>query len=381
MAVHLLSRMDRSAFDVRMALLRRSGPYLSQVDESRVDVSPIGANLLDFDRGNENAYRPAFLLPGIALAPTNVVAMMRRFQPHVVMSFRKGMSVCALAAVEIYGRERVGFVAREGNNTVAVVDDELGNPLMRAAVKRLTAAVYKRADRLLTISHEMTDGLVSELGIPREHVRTVHNAVDLELVVKRAAEPMEHPQSEPFLVSVGRLDRQKAFDVLLDAYAGSEARHRVRLLILGEGPERPALEARARELSIADRVSMPGFVANPFAAMARARAFVLASRWEGFGLVIAEAMACGVPVVVTGCAFGPREIAQDGQSGIVVPVDDVAALRAGIDRVALDDAAHDQLAKQARRRARDFDLANIVRQYEAVLAEVADLKRRGRRAL
>lgn len=367
MALHVLQHADRARFDVRMGLLRLSGELGSQVDPSLVDVAPVGRRFLDFDQGNAAAYRNAIGLP---LAPYNVVSMMRRFRPHVVMSFRKGMSVCTMAAVTIYGRHRVRWIAREGNNTLAVVQDELQSELARRAVTRLTGACYGSADRLLTITYEMARALERDLGLDPARVTTIHNAVDVAEVRRRAAVALPAPPPEPFLLGVGRLERQKGFDVLLRAYAAGTARHRARLVLLGDGSERDALEALARELGVADRVSMPGFTDNPWAYMARSVAFVLSSRWEGFGMVVAEAMAAGAPVVVTDCDFGPKEIVRDGESGLVVPTDDMAALRDAIDRVTSSADVRARLVAGGNARADDFDVHTIVRRYEALFAEL-----------
>ncbi len=102
----------------------------------------------------------------------------------------------------------------------------------------------------------------------------------------------------------------------------------VRLLILGEGADREALEGRARELCISDDVSFPGFVSNPYPYMRRAAVFVLSSSWEGLPTVLIEALALGAPIVSTDCPDGPREILADGKYGQLVPVgkaDDLAA--------------------------------------------------------
>ena len=103
-----------------------------------------------------------------------------------------------------------------------------------------------------------------------------------------------------------------------------------RLVILGEGRERDALAGLVRELGIGHAVALPGFVANPFAWMARARVFAVSSIYEGLSMVLVEAMACGTPVVSTDCPHGPREVLEDGRWGLLVPVGDAEALATAI---------------------------------------------------
>jgi len=127
-------------------------------------------------------------------------------------------------------------------------------------------------------------------------------------------------------LAVGRLTKQKDFPTLIKAFAKVLENRPTRLLILGEGPDRAALEALVRQLGLEDAVAMPGFVENPYAYMSRSALYVLSSRWEGLPTVLIEALYCGAPVIATDCPSGPREILANGQHGQLVPVGDVTAL-------------------------------------------------------
>ena len=164
--------------------------------------------------------------------------------------------------------------------------------------------------------------------------------------------------SKSFLFAV--LD-EKDFDVLIDALAVLRPGIEVRAIVLGEGEERAALQARINEADLADRVVLPGFVANPFAAMARADVFVLSSRQETFGNVLVEAMSLGVPVIATRCPGGPGEILEDGRWGTLVPEEDAEALAQAI----LDVLRTGGI--DARARARDFRLESVAPRYQAVV--------------
>jgi glycosyltransferase involved in cell wall biosynthesis len=133
-------------------------------------------------------------------------------------------------------------------------------------------------------------------------------------------------------------------------------------VILGEGEERPALESLAASLGVADDVSLPGFVDNPYAWMRHASVFAVSSRWEGFGNALVEAMACGTPVVSTLCD-GPREILEGGRHGRMSAIGDPAALARAVEG-ALDSPP----SPTARLRAQDFGVEAAVRAYRSVLA-------------
>lgn len=134
-------------------------------------------------------------------------------------------------------------------------------------------------------------------------------------------------QRKPIVLSVGRLVHQKGFDVLLDAFAQvAEQNPGWQLVMLGEGPDRPALEARVRRLGLSDRVDMPGVVRDPEIWMAQAGVVVQASRYEGFPNVVMESMAMGAAVISTDCRSGPADLIRGDVNGLLVPVNDVPAL-------------------------------------------------------
>jgi glycosyltransferase involved in cell wall biosynthesis len=171
------------------------------------------------------------------------------------------------------------------------------------------------------------------------------------------------------IVAVGRLAAQKDFATLLRAFARLRAQQPARLLILGEGRERPQLEALARELGIADAVAMPGYAENPFAALARADLYVMSSRYEGLPGALIQALACGCRIVSTDCPSGPAEILDHSRYGRLVPVGDEKAL-AGAMQEALA-APHD--AQRQRERAALFSVPRAVDAYlELLLGADAD---------
>jgi len=125
------------------------------------------------------------------------------------------------------------------------------------------------------------------------------------------AEPA--PRVQKTVLAKGRLVPAKGFDVLLRAWQKvAEAEPEWQLVIHGEGEERPVLTALIAQLQLQDRASLPGICQDPAQAYGRASVFCLSSRYEGFGLVLIEAMAFGLPIVSTDCETGPRELLTPG---------------------------------------------------------------------
>lgn len=370
-AVHLLNRLDPGLVDVRMGLLRKAGPFLGEADAARIDASPVGQDWLAFEGHNSGFYRPRKLIAGAVLAPANVSSMIRAHRPHVVMSFLKGMSVLTYFVLKGLGSTRPRWIAREGNNTDAVIDDELVNPTGRVLIKGLTRRCYRAADCFLANSHEMARGLREALDLDRSRIRVIHNPIDLAAIERQAQAPLPAPPSRPFIVTAGRLEHQKGHDVLLQAFAASRAAREMDLVILGEGSLEGQLKRQAAQLGVASRVIFPGFVANPWAWIAKARLFVLPSRWEGFPSVVAEALACEAPALVTACDFGPREVVEHGVSGWVTPPDDATAFAAAMDHLLERPDLTDRFREAGKARARAFDIGRMVEAYTDLFLEQA----------
>lgn len=370
---HLVKHLNRDEFDARVGLLWRHGDYLNQFADSELVVARLAQGWIPY-RDQPRWWQ---LLPSLALVPLQQREIVRRFRPHVVVTATKSMNIAARFSLRFAHRNELSWVVREGNNTGAMIDNESAG-FLRTVQNVAVHTAYRRADRVIAISNGVGEALSRRFQIDPQRVSTIYNAVDLATVRARAEEHPRNPPAPPFIVSAGRLVHQKGFDLLIRSFASAMNDRAVSLVILGEGTERSALEAMARAHGVQDRVFFPGFVANPWSYFARAAAFVCPSRWEGFGNVIIEAMACGVPVVAADCDFGPREIVRHGDSGLLVPVENVTAIAEALAAILSGRDLSMRLAEGARRRAADFDVPQMARAYEEIFRELTQgrLKRR-----
>jgi glycosyltransferase involved in cell wall biosynthesis len=178
-------------------------------------------------------------------------------------------------------------------------------------------------------------------------------------------------QEAELVVAAGRLATQKGFDLLLRAWAPIAERHPGwRLRIHGSGPEKARLERDIAALGIGASVELAGRTKRLGAAMAEASLFALTSRFEGFGLVLVEAMGKGLPVVSFDCPRGPSDIVSPGEDGLLVPPEDVEAFTAALLELIEDPARRRAMAASARVKARRYDRAEIAPRWATLLAEV-----------
>jgi len=234
------------------------------------------------------------------------------------------------------------------------------NPVRRALKRSELRRDYMRADHIVCVSDGVRRDLEGLVPAAARMTSVIHNPIAAPSAEPASPlHPWLAPGEPPVLLGAGRLSRQKDFATLLAAFARLGDTPARRLLIIGEGAERNNLLYLARQLGVAARVDLPGFVPNPRAHMAAAALLVLSSAWEGFGNVLVEAMSVGTPVVATDCESGPREILQDGALGPLVPVGDAAALADAMARTLAAPADPDRL----RRRAADFAPQAVAGRY------------------
>lgn len=229
----------------------------------------------------------------------------------------------------------------------------------------LVRSVYGLSDAIIAISEGVKQEL-EDLGIPAEKVQAVHNPVDLLRFPTRS--PLRRLPQEAFrLLSVGRLAYPKDLMTVLTALSLVKRTRPVHLTVVGEGPDRPALEAKARELGLEGDVLWRGWVDQPFANAGDYDVFIFSSLNEAFGNVLVEAMASGLPVISTDSPTGPREILANGEFGKVVPLQDAARLAKAIEELASEAGELERLREASARRATHFDVKVVAKAYEEIL--------------
>ncbi|MBR8839661.1 MAG: glycosyltransferase [Stigonema ocellatum SAG 48.90 = DSM 106950] len=341
-AVNLLKGMVGRDISLDLVLANAEGKYLHEVPEKVRVVNLATGRVLT------------------AILPLSVY--LKRNRPDALVSHLNHANVVAVLAREL---------AAEKTKLILVEHDTLSagkfKSIRARCVPQFMKWFYPRAEAIVGVSKGVAEDLEFQLGLPKGRVNIIYNPVVDDELMTKAKMPLEHPwfqtDSPPIFLAVGRLTPQKDFSTLIKAFALFRKQRAARLVILGEGESRTELEAMINTLGIIDDVSMPGFVANPFAYMSKSSAFILSSRWEGLGNALIEAMACGCPVISTDCPSGPQEILAGGKYGELVSVGDSVALAKSMLQVLENPLSRDVLIE----RAKYFSVDRAVTEYLSLL--------------
>jgi len=244
------------------------------------------------------------------------------------------------------------------------------NVFMYNRIFHLLYPCYRHLDALISCSQGNRLLFIEKIGLPPSQVFFIPNPIDFVAIERQSAKKIPGTLAElmgrkPLILAVGRLEKVKNYALLLRAFvrmpASENAAH---LIILGEGPERRSLQRLAERLGIAARLTMPGKVDNPYVWMANSDLFVISSNFEGWPMVLVEAMVTGLPVVACDCQTGPAEILRNDAYSLLVPTNNVEALSTSMEK---------QLhrGKTQYPFLREWDADIIAERYRSVAIDVA----------
>jgi glycosyltransferase involved in cell wall biosynthesis len=247
---------------------------------------------------------------------------------------------------------------------VTVAQEHLNYHAHRPRLAREIKRHYSKLDALVVLTHDDRRDYGELLeGAPTRVVR-ITNALP-----RLRGEPARARQK--VVIAAGRLTWQKGFDLLIDAFVPVAAKHPDwKLTIYGDGVRRQKLKRRIIRQGVYNNVFLMGATQRLGEMMSRASVFALSSRYEGFGMVIVEAMSKGLPAVSTDCPRGPSEIIDDGRDGLLVPNEDVAGLTRGLLELIEDDDRRARFGAAALEKSHEFDISVIGAQWVDLFDEL-----------
>jgi glycosyltransferase involved in cell wall biosynthesis len=302
--VELAARLSQLGHAPTVIVGNAAGPWRALV--------PPDLRILDLEASGKFAYL------------RRLVAALRRERVDVVLVTGLPSIIFTLSAKAL-GLISSAIVIRERNTT----SRELAASRYRLFITPLARLLYRHANRIVCLCQDARADFLRTIPLDPTRVAAIYNAVSPDPPAD-VITPPDHPffqmRDAPVVVAAGRLEQQKDFLTLLRAFRSARARRALRLVILGEGHEREALEKFAAESGFADDISLPGFRLDIARYLHHADLFVLSSRYEGLPNALLQALSSGCRVVSTDCPSGPREILDDGKYGRLVTIGDAPAL-------------------------------------------------------
>lgn len=342
--VHLAKGFVKEGFIVDVVAVKACGPFLKML--------PDEINLIDL-----RARRTLFAIPAL-------IRYLRKNHPDAILSGLTHINIAAIIALFLSGINARLVVSERNNLTQKKIH---AAKLWDRFLYAIITIFYPFADMTVAVSQDVADDLARSARLDPKKITMIYNPIPVDEVRAASEEKIIHPwfssRSIPVILAVGRFHKQKDYPTLINAFNILRSRTPARLMILGEGKERPAIENLALDSPYSDDIRLMGNIDNPFPYMANASVFVLPSAWEGFGMVLVEALACGVTIVSTDCHSGPSEILENGKYGRLVPVGDSQALAEAIE-LSLD---HPFQKENSIARARYFSVERAVKCYLRVL--------------
>ena len=244
----------------------------------------------------------------------------RQNSPDVIISTPTTTNLAVLWSTHCVGFNKK-VVIREA--TTLSQEIKHNHSLFFKFVKKFVEKWYNQASVVACVSNGVSIDLQKNFGVEKNLLKVVPNILDINRIQEKSEEyNSDIDEYKPYVLSMGRLVKSKNFQLLIKAFKLIANKVNYNLVILGEGVERKRLEALISDLSLSDRVFMPGFNINPYPFIRQCEIFALSSEWEGSPNVLCEALIFNKKIISTDCEFGPREILQNGKYGKLICVDD-----------------------------------------------------------
>ncbi|MGD1903049.1 MAG: glycosyltransferase [Geitlerinemataceae cyanobacterium] len=362
--VNLANGFARQGFRVDLILLNARGAYLASLHE-RVRVVNFGTQTSRLQKILTLSLQSVGSL-------LKLVGYLQRERPRALLAATHYINEIAILA-KLLARVETRVVVSEHVN----VSQEIGQGVRASNrfIPLTTRVMHPLADWIVAVSHGVANDL-RRYGLERRTIEVIYNPIIDDDLYQRAAAVAEFPwkpdPNYPIVFSCGRFVPHKNFDAIVRAFAKVVRDRPARLVLLGDGVERPKVRQLVAKLGLENCVWMPGFVENVYAYMKRADLFAFASSNEGFGNVLVEAMALGLPVVSTDCPSGPSEVLDRGRYGKLVPVGDIEAMADAIAATLADPPAPTPKAWLDR-----FTIRTVTNQYAKAVGIARERSSRG----
>jgi glycosyltransferase involved in cell wall biosynthesis len=348
MITNLCNNLNRKKFDITLLLIVAEGEYLHLIHD---DIKIIDLRINKNDGTLKNTIKCLIKIPEI----------LRKDKPNIVMSTITHINII-MAIIKCFQTKHICFIARESNILSYITKQD---PFY---LRVLYFLLYKKFVRIIAQSKDMKEDMVKNYSVPDNRITIINNFIDDEYInIKlNERETINMPCNKINLLSVGRLEFQKGYDLLLDSFSKFPDKNRFHLTILGKGIHEKDIRSQIKVLALDNYVTLLGFSSNPYKYMAKADIFISSSRFEGFPNVVIEALACGLPVIANNYQGGINEILDNHELGYIINIEDSVEFHKAIDKCIEKDRAKIRIVARNR-----YSKNSIIKHYETLFINEA----------
>lgn len=344
--LNVIEKLDKSKYEPVLFLFVKDGAYLDKIPKS-ITVK------YALEKGNRFTRKPLEVLKKMVKESKEV--------DLIVSSLELTTTYISIVAGAIASKPTIGWV--HINLDEFKVAKKLSHRI-------LLKSLYPLLSGVIAVSNGVKESVEKIVPSLRGKTEVVYNPLPVQEIQKMGNENIIFESNNPMVLAAGRLTYQKSFGFLIRCHANLIRQGIIHdLVILGDGEEKEELQSLIKKLGVEETVFLMGFQENPYSWIGKADVFVLSSRFEGFGMVIGEAMALGVPVVSTDCPSGPVELLNNGEYGILVESQNKEEMCNAIKNMLNDKDVRKLYQLKGLERVEHFDESNIIPQLEEIFTK------------
>lgn len=347
--INMLNRLDYSLYEVEVLLIENKGIYIDNLNKN-VKLRYVFPNISFKNRKLENIYD---------FIKRNIIKYFGSFVPYINENF--DIQIAFLEGLSTI------FLSKAFNNSKKIAWVHTDLKKMRSMPYKKELKIYEKFDTTVCVSENVKHSLIELYPTLKEKTKVIYNLIECEKVIELSKENVELKFNKPTIIGVGRLNVAKRFDLLLEAHnlLLKEGIYN-ELLILGEGNELDNLKSMINNKGLNESIKLLGFKKNPYPYIKKSDVFVMTSDYEGFSLVLAEAMILGKAIVSTKCT-GPKELLNYGKCGLLVECNNVIKIKEAIKRILIDTKLKKDLEFKCKIRSNIFNSNEVMKQINELL--------------
>ena len=350
--LEILKKLNRNKYQVDLFLLRKQGIYLKETAKLVEIKSLTGKrsflNKFILFKKLSSLYREIKIRLFIAIPYLMKLYIKKDYDVEV--AFLEGVTTKLLSK------------RKSNSKKIAWIHVDLSK-------SKLDKNIYENFNKIICVSGDCKNSFLKLCPFLEKNVKVIYNPIDKDNILKKSQEKIGMQKTKLNIITLGRLTFQKGYDILLQAHNKLiKEGLNYNLIILGEGPERKKIEKYIIENNLENNTQLLGFKENPYSYLKEADIFVSSSRYEGYPLVLCEAICLEKPIIATNCT-GPKEILENGKYGLMTEVENVNGLVEKMKKLILDDKLREMYSELSKERAKIFDIRKTMQEIEDLLDE------------